>query len=79
MGHNQLRQQQETPVAKQFHGHTRVKSLGTKDKGGMGQRFGKAGQSYDTRKRGEEKMATSGGSQEAVQALLNSKKPGSEE
>lgn len=45
----------------------------------MGQPFDKAGQSYHTRKKGEEKMATFGGSQEAVQALLNSKKPGSEE
>lgn len=68
-----------TPVAKQFHGYTRVGSLGTKDRGGIGQGFGKAGQSYHTRKEGEEEMAAFGGSQEAVQALLNSKKPGSEE
>lgn len=79
MGHNQLRQQRGTPVAKQLHGHTRIRSLGTKDRGGMGQGFGKAGQSYNTRKNGEEEMAAFGRSQEAVQAPLNSKKPGSEE
>lgn len=55
-----------TPVAKQFHGHTRVRSLGTKERGGL-------------RRARKGKNDSLWRSQEAEQALLNSKKPGTEE
>lgn len=80
MGHNQLRQQQGTPVAKPFHGHTRVRSLGTKDRGEMGRGLAKQASLMTLeRKERKKRQPLAGHKKRCRHRSLNSKKPGTEE